>query len=55
MDKYNYCVNTFDKDGNPVQLSGNIESENANEAIQKLISDGVIDNCGYEFLELNRV
>lgn len=55
MNKYEYCVNTFDKDGSPVQLLGDIEAENANEAIQKLIDNGIIDSRGYEFLELYKV
>ena len=55
MNKYNYCVNAFDKDGNAVQLSGDVEAENVNEAIQKLINDGVISSNGYEFLELKKI
>lgn len=55
MNKYSYCVNTFDKDGNVVQLSGKVESKNANEAIQKLIDDNIISSRGYEFLELEKI
>lgn len=49
---YRYCVNTF-RDEKPIQLSGDIEAEDANDAIQKLINDDIIDSR-YEFLELKK-
>lgn len=53
MDKYYYYVNTF-KDGEPVQLYGDIEAESKEDAIQKLIDDGTVNSRGYEFLELGK-
>lgn len=55
MNKYSYCVNTFNKDDVPVQLSGIIEANNANDAIQKLIDYNIISSRSYEFLELHKV
>lgn len=49
--KYNYCVNTF-KDGMPVQLFGHIDAESKEDAVKKLIDDGIVWSRGYEFLEL---
>lgn len=51
MNKYYYCVNTF-KNGEPVQIDGFIFADSANDAIQNLVDDEVIDSNGYEFLEL---
>ena len=51
MNTYSYCVNTFKKD-EPVQLSGFIDADNEEDAIQKLIANGTIDPKSYEFLEL---
>lgn len=51
MNKYYYCVNTFDGD-EPVQLQGDIEADTEDDAIQKLIDDNTINAKGYEFLEL---
>lgn len=50
--KYYYCVNTVNKNDNPVQLEGYVEAENEEEAIQNLIDKGVICPRSYEFLEL---
>jgi hypothetical protein len=55
MNKYSYCVNTFNKDDVSVQLSGIIEANNANEAIQNLIDKNIINSHSYEFLELHKV
>lgn len=55
MNKYSYCVNTFNKDDVPVQLDGIIEAENANDAIQKLIDNNIISSNSYEFLELYKI
>lgn len=52
MTKYYYCVNTFDKNGMAIQLDGYIEAESDRDAIQKLISQGLVDADAYEFLEL---
>lgn len=54
MPKYHYCVNTF-KDGEPVQLYGDIEAESEEDVIQRLIDDGIVYSRGYEFLELREV
>lgn len=51
MDKYYYIVNTF-KDDEPIQVEGCIEASSEEDAIQKLIDDGVVDSRGYEFLAL---
>ena len=51
MNTYSYCVNTF-KEDEPVQLSGFIDADNEEDAIQKLIVNGTIDPKSYEFLEL---
>ena len=51
MDKYYYVVNTF-KDDEPIQAEGCIEASGEEDAIQKLIDDGVVDSRGYEFLAL---
>ena len=53
MSNYHYCVNTF-KDNEPVQLYGDIEAENEEDAIQKLIDDGTVYPRAYEFLELKK-
>ena len=53
MNNYHYCVNTF-KDNEPVQLYGDIEAENEEDAIQKLIDDGTVYPRAYEFLELKK-
>ena len=52
MNKYHYCVNTFNKTDQPVQLEGHIEAESEEGAIQSLIDNGVICPRSYEFLEL---
>lgn len=54
-DKYRYCANTFDKDGNPVQRSGYVYGESEEDAIRQLIKKGIVDRRGYEFLELQVV
>lgn len=54
MDKYYYCVNTF-KDNEPVQIHGYVEAKSEEEAIQKLIDDGIVYSRGYEFLVLHIV
>lgn len=54
MNKYHYCVNTF-KDGEPVQLCGDIEAESEEAAIQKLIDNGTVCSRGYEFLDLKEI
>ena len=51
MNKYYYCVNTFNND-NPVQLDGYVKAESEEDAIQKLVDDGIIWPYGYEFLDL---
>ena len=53
MNKYHYCVNTF-KNEEPVQLYGNINAESEEDAIQKLIDNGIVCPNGYEFLELKK-
>lgn len=52
MYKYHYCVNTV-RNKESIQLSGDIEAKDANDAIQKLIDEGIIDSH-YEFLELKK-
>lgn len=54
MNKYYYCVNTFDKDMNSIQLMDCIEAESKEDAIQKLIDNDTIDSRAYEFLELRK-
>lgn len=54
MNKYHYNVSTF-KNDERVQLSGDIEAENVNDAIQKLAEDGVIDEHGCESLEFKKI
>lgn len=51
MNKYYYCVNTF-QNNKPVQKQGYIEAESEEDAIQKLIDEGIVSPRGYEFLEL---
>ena len=51
MKRYYYCVNTF-KDNKPVQLNGYVESDSEENAIKKLIDDGIVYSRGYEFLDL---
>ena len=51
MDKYYYCVNTF-QNSEPVQEKGYIEAESEEDAIRKLINEGIVYPRGYEFLEL---
>ena len=55
VNQYKYCVNTFDKNGNPVQLSGYVLGESEEDAIQRLIENGTIYSYAYEFLELKIV
>lgn len=55
INEYRYCVNTFDKDSNPVQLSGHVYGESEEDAIRELIKKGVVDSRSYEFLELRVV
>lgn len=55
VNKYQYCVNTFNKDGEPVQLSGYSYGESEEDAIRELIRAGVVDSRSYEFLELSVV
>lgn len=52
MNKYYYCVNTFQND-EPVQIDGYVFAESEEEAVRKLIDDDVVDSHRYEFLELN--
>lgn len=54
MSEYHYCVNTF-KDGEPVQLYGDIEAESEEDAIRRLIDDGTVYFYGYEFLSLIKI
>lgn len=54
MNKYRYNVSTY-KDNERVQLSGDIEAENVNDAIQKLTDDGIFDEHGCESLEFKKV
>lgn len=51
MDKYYYYVNTF-QNNKPIQRQGYIEAESEEDAIQKLIDEGIVSPHGYEFLEL---
>ena len=56
MNRYYYCVNTFDREGHvPLQHEGYIEAESEKDTIQKLIERGVIYSSGYEFLDLYAV
>jgi len=58
MKKYKYFVNTFlneDNGLNPVQLRGEIESDSKENAIIKLIENGVVCAKGYEFLDLSEI
>lgn len=55
INKYKYCVNTFNKDGCSVQYSGYVYGESEEDAIQGLIREGVVYERGYEFLELRVV
>lgn len=52
MKIYHYCVNTFDKNDNPVQLEGGIAAYSEDDAIKRLADNGVICPRSYEFLEL---
>lgn len=52
MKIYHYCVNTFDKNDNPVQLEGGIAAHSEEDAIKRLIDNGIICPSSYEFLEL---
>ena len=54
MCKYYYLVNTF-KDEEPIQVKGYIEAFGEEEAIQKLINNGVVYPYAYEFLDLYMV
>ena len=54
MNKYHYCVNTF-KDGEPVQLNGDVEAESEEDAIRRLIDNGTVYSRGYEFLDLKKI
>lgn len=51
MNKYYYCVNTFQND-KPVQIDGYVFAESEEGAIQALIDEEVINPSSYEFLEL---
>lgn len=51
LNKYYYCVNTFNND-EPVQLEGYVEAASEEAAIRELVTTGVVDSQGYEFLEL---
>jgi len=53
MSEFYYVVNTFDKDFYPVQRRGYVEATGELKAIEKLISDGVVHEKGYEFLRLD--
>lgn len=55
VNEYSYCVNTFDKEYYPVQISGHIYAESEEDAIQRLIKDGIVYGGAYEFLELRIV
>lgn len=55
INKYKYCVNTFNKDGYPAQYSGYVYGESEEDAIQELVKEGVVCERGYEFLELRIV
>ena len=48
---YYYCVNTHRNDA-PVQLEGYIKASSEEDAIEKLISTGVIASNSFEFLDL---
>lgn len=50
MPKFYYVVNTFDKNFIPIQRRGYVEAVGEQKAIEKLISDGVAHERGYEFL-----
>lgn len=52
MKIYYYCVNTFDKNDNPVQLEGDIAAHSEEDAIKRLIDNGIICPRSYEFLKL---
>ena len=54
MNKYHYSVSTF-KNDERVQFSGDIEAKNVNNAIQKLVEDGILDEHGCESLEFKKV
>lgn len=52
---YYYFVNTFDECFRPVQREGHIDATSEENAIQKLILDGVVYEKAFEFLELKVV
>ena len=52
MREYFYCVNTFNANDNPVQRDGFIDAMSEEDAIKKLIKNGVVCATSYEFLEL---
>lgn len=55
MNKYCYCVNTFEgEELKAVQICGDICAETEEDAIRKLIENGTVDSGGYEFLELRK-
>lgn len=51
---YYYYVNTF-RGGKPVQIEGTVCADSKDEAIHKLIDEGVVYEKGYEFLCLNSI
>lgn len=55
MNKYCYCVNTFEgEELKTVQICGDICAETEEDAVRKLIENGTVDSGGYEFLELRK-
>lgn len=54
MYRYYYFANTWDCN-EPVQVEGYVEALSEEDAIYKLIDDGIIDPKGYEFLELRQM
>ena len=50
--RYYYCVNTFNVNDNPVQRDGFVDAASEEDAIKRLIEDGVVCATSYEFLEL---
>ena len=51
MYRYYYYVNTFEND-RPVFIEGHVDAYNEEDAIIKLIEDGIVNPHGYEFIDL---
>ena len=57
MAKYQYTVNTFMTANGlePLQLSGTVEADSVDDVINKLVSEGIVYERGFEFLDIHHV